>query len=238
MKNSTIVITCEHAGNEIPEKYKNLFSGYDYLLATHRGYDLGILSLAEHFSKVFNVMLYKTTVSRLLVDTNRSLWRRTLFSEISKPLGREEKETILKEYYYKHRNEITRHIEKESENGQKLLHIALHSFTPVLNSTERNAELGFLYDPQRKNEKAISKQWKKSLQKVLPEWRLRFNYPYRGKPDGLTAHFRKMYPDQKYLGVELEINQKFVKPDGSFPEAICNKITDSFRYTLDEYIWQ
>jgi len=237
MKNTTLIITCEHAGNEIPGKYRKLFSGYEEILKTHRGYDLGILSLAKHFSKEFNVKLYKTRISRLLVDVNRSLWRKTLFSEVTKTLSKEEKDLILYEYYYPHRNEITRHIENEATNGQKLLHIALHSFTPKLNSAERTAELGFLYNSQRKNEKAISQHLKKEIQKVLPEWRLRYNYPYRGKPDGLTAHFRKMYPDKKYLGVELEINQKFVNRTGSFPQNICNKIVDSFRYTLNKFNW-
>jgi predicted N-formylglutamate amidohydrolase len=237
MKNTTLIITCEHAANEIPGKYRYLFSGYENILKTHRGYDLGVLSLAKHFANTFNVKLFRTRFSRLLVDVNRSLWRRTLFSEITKSLTRNEKDIILKEYYYPHRNEITQHIEKEAQNGQKLLHIALHSFTPVLNGTERKAELGFLYNPQRKNEKAISRNWKKTMQKELPQWRLRYNYPYRGKPDGLTAHFRRMYPDNKYLGIELEVNQKFVDPGGDFPIDICNKITNSFRNTLQQFYW-
>ena len=51
------------------------------------------------------------------------------------------------------------------------------------------------------------------------------------------AGFRKMYPDKKYLGVELEINQKFVDKNGSFPQDICNKIVHSFRYTFNEFSW-
>ena len=237
MNKTTLILSCEHACNRIPMEYKGLFSGYENVLKTHRGYDIGVLSLAEHFSKMFNVKLFKTDVTRLLVDVNRSLWRRTLFSEITKTLSKKVKDTILNDYYYPHRNEITRYIEHESANGQKLLHIAFHSFTPVLNATERNAEIGFLYNPQRKNEKTISKQWKKNLQVFFPDWRLRYNYPYRGKPDGLTAHFRRMYPDKKYLGIELELNQKFVNSHDAFPQDICNKISDSFRYTLDEYTW-
>ena len=163
MKTTTLIITCEHGGNEIPEEYEDLFSGYEKILSTHRGYDLGVLSLAEYFSKIFNVRLFKTNISRLLVDVNRSLWRRTLFSEITKKLNKDEKETILQKYYYPHRNVITEYIKTEATNGQKILHIALHSFTPLLNSKERAAEMGFLYNPERINEKEISRVWKKEI---------------------------------------------------------------------------
>ena len=237
MKTTTLIITCEHGGNEIPEEYEDLFSGYEKILLTHRGYDLGVLSLAEYFSKIFNVRLFKTNISRLLVDVNRSLWRRTLFSEITKKLNKDEKETILQKYYYPHRNVITEYIKTEATNGQKILHIALHSFTPLLNSKERAAEMGFLYNPERINEKEISRVWKKEIKKILPDWRLRYNYPYRGKPDGLTAHFRKIYLDDNYLGVELEINQKFISEEGSFPTGICDKIVSSFSNTINEFSW-
>lgn len=237
MNTTSLVLTCEHAGNEIPEKYKDLFFGYEDILSTHRGYDLGVLSLAEYFARNLKVKLYKTKTTRLLVDTNRSLWRRTLFSEITRHLSKQQKETILTEYYYPHRKTITEQIKAEIQKGQKVLHIAFHSFTPFLNSKERTAELGFLYNPERKNEKEISRSWKKEMKKLLPDWRLHFNYPYRGKPDGLTAHFRKMFPDEKYLGVELEVNQKFVSKDGSFPIDICNKIAHSFRSTVKEFSW-
>lgn len=237
MNKTTLIITCEHCGNYVPKEYQYLFSDYQQLLSTHHGYDVGVKSLARQFAEAFNVKLFNTKITRLIVDCNRSLWRSTLFSEITKPLSKKEKNNILQKYYYPHRNKISDYFKSESSAGQRLLHLALHSFTPVLNSQIREAELGFLYDPSRKNEKEISRIWKKQMSLVLPGWRLRFNYPYRGKPDGLTAHFRKIYPDNRYLGIELELNQKFVNNQGSIPDDICNKIVESFRSTIREFKW-
>jgi len=42
----------------------------------------------------------------------------------------------------------------------------------------------------------------------MPEFRIRFNYPYRGKPDGHVRYFRDR-EEEKYIGLELEMNQKF-----------------------------
>lgn len=238
INNTTLLFTSEHGGNEIPEEYKYLFKDHNEILNTHRGYDLGVWSLAENFSQSMQIKLFKTGVSRLLVDVNRSLWRRTLFSEISKPLPKTEKLIILDKYYYPYRNEIAAFIKNQIAHGKKVLHIAKHSFTPILNGKKRNADIGFLYDPKRSNEKLISKEWKRCLKNLAPGLRVRFNYPYRGKPDGLTAHFRKLYPDGNYLGIELEVNQKFVEGDGKFRQEICQQIVSAFHKTLAHFSWQ
>ncbi len=43
---------------------------------------------------------------------------------------------------------------------------------------------------------------------------IRRNYPYRGNADGFTTYLRKKYPASKYIGVEIEINQKHVHDPG------------------------
>ena len=48
-----LVITCEHAGNMVPERYRPLFSGHEHLLPTHRGWDPGALLLAREMSERF-----------------------------------------------------------------------------------------------------------------------------------------------------------------------------------------
>ncbi|MCB9059732.1 MAG: N-formylglutamate amidohydrolase [Calditrichae bacterium] len=236
MKNTTLLFTSEHGGNDIPAGYSELFKDSHDVLATHRGYDLGIWSVADALAQAFDARLFKNHVTRLLVDTNRSLWRRTLFSEKTKPLPKKEKQKILDTYYYPHRNAITEFIETEIGRGQKILHIATHSFTPVMKGEVRNADIGLLYDPERSNEKNISKEWKNTLAATLPDFRVRFNYPYRGKPDGLTAHFRKLHANGSYLGVELEVNQKYVT-NGSFPSYVQTGLVQSFRKTIEKFSW-
>ncbi len=45
---------------------------------------------------------------------------------------------------------------------------------------------------------------------MAPELRVRRNYPYAGKGDGLVTHLRRRFAPGAYVGIELEINQGIV----------------------------
>ena len=68
-----LVITCEHGGNRIPRPYRDLFQAHQALLDTHRGFDPGALIMARELATAFAAPLVASTVSRLLVDLNRSI---------------------------------------------------------------------------------------------------------------------------------------------------------------------
>ena len=92
------------------------------------------------------------------------------------------------------------------ENSLPVLHLSVHTFTPVLNGVARKADIGLLYDPARLSEKAIVDRLSMKLKKK--GFDVRRNYPYRGKADGHTTALRKKYPDGEYAGIEIEWNQK------------------------------
>jgi hypothetical protein len=35
------------------------------------------------------------------------------------------------------------------------------------------------------------------------------NYPYQGKADGFTTTLRRQWPGDSYVGIEIEVNQKW-----------------------------
>lgn len=206
-----LVLTCEHASNDIPSEYKNLFTEAGNTLKTHRGYDPGSLDLFTCLIPLSDVH-FKYEISRLLVEVNRSIGHPSLFSEFSKQLSRKEKNQIQEGYYFPYRNEVEKYIAGEIEEGEKVLHFSVHSFTPFLNGVIRNADIGLLYDPGRKEEKEFCQNYKAHLKNRNPGLNIRFNYPYRGKADGFTSFLRKKFP-KNYLGIEIEVNQKFVVKD-------------------------
>ena len=53
---------------------------------------------------------------------------------------------------------------------------------------------------------------------------MRRNYPYRGSSDGLTTTLRGLFADPDYLGIEIEVNQALVGPDGRFPDEISDAL--------------
>lgn len=202
-----LLLSCEHGGNEIPEEYLSSFANAEEILNTHRGFDPGALNLFMHLLSLANFHCHSTT-SRLLIELNRSLHHPNLFSEFTRDLAQSVKQEIIENYYFPYRNKAERRIENWLEGGEKVLHVSIHSFTPVLNGEARNADIGILFDPARSEEKLLAGRWKENFRGVAPHLRIRFNYPYRGTADGFTTYLRKKFP-LNYSGIELEVNQKF-----------------------------
>ena len=209
-----MLITCEHAGKKVPGEYAELFRDQDELLDTHRGWDPGALILAREMAAAFKAPLFYSETTRLLIDLNRSIGNRDLYSEFSRPLPARTRREIVERHYRPHHEPIEVWLRDAIATGRRVIHIASHSFTPELNGQVRTADLGFLYDPGRPGEVALSNHWIDALRVARPDLRMRRNYPYLGKSDGLTFRTRRVYPADRYVGIELEVNQQFVRAGG------------------------
>ncbi|MBW2494457.1 MAG: N-formylglutamate amidohydrolase [Deltaproteobacteria bacterium] len=229
-----LVLSCEHGGNRVPRRYAGLFAGCEKVLASHRGWDPGALWLAKRLARAFDAPLHATTVTRLLVDTNRSEHHRGLFSPWSAPMSREERDLVLDRHYRAHRGALERRLRGLTEAGASVLHLAVHSFTPHWQGRVRHCDIGLLYDPQRKAERALCEQWQKLLLARSPGLRVRRNFPYRGAADGLTTHLRRQLPARTYLGVELELNQRSIARAGARRRDLAQRIESSLRTLLAE----
>lgn len=207
MKKLALVLTCEHAVNTIPQAFSALFAPYENLLHSHRGIDFGAAEIALALQQTLGCELVVTSVSRLLIDCNRSLSHSQCFSEIAQKLSAEEKQFIIEHYYLPYRQRVTEIIQRHINEGTQVIHLSIHSFTPELEGVVRHADIGLLYDPKRPSEKKLAKQWQQALKKQQPKYRTRFNYPYRGNSDGFTTALRKKWPDSDYVGIEFEANQ-------------------------------
>lgn len=210
-----LVLSCEHGGNEVPAAYAALFEGHEALLASHRGWDPGTLELARQMASELGAPLHAATTTRLLVDLNRSTGHRELFSALVGRLPRAERDVILAAYYRPQREAIERDIAARIAAGQRIVHVALHSFVPVLGGRVRHADVACLYDPKRVGEASLTQRWLAALAARQSRLALRRNYPYRGSSDGLTKHLRERFDARDYVGIELEVNQRFVEQGGA-----------------------
>lgn len=201
-----VLVTCEHGGNRVPRRYRHLFADQAALLATHRAWDAGSLPVARQLAARLRAPLLSCTTTRLLVDLNRSVGHPRLFSPPVRALPRAERERILAEHYLPYRARVEDWI---AGRRRPVLHVSSHSFTPVLDGAVRNADVGLLYDPRRPRERALAARWKAAMLQLQPGLRVRFNYPYAGRADGLTTAMRRQFPDRRYAGIELEVNQRF-----------------------------
>lgn len=202
-----VLITCEHGGNRIPAPYRQWFAGEEALLASHRGYDPGALAMARTLAAATGATLIATTVSRLLVELNRSAHNPRVFSTIVRRGPPALRRELLERYYRPYLEQVTRHVADAIGRGACVLHVGSHSFTPELDGVVRNADIGVLYDPARPLEVALCAHWQEALL-ARDLGRVRRNYPYAGAGDGLTTSLRRLFPPDAYVGVELEINQR------------------------------
>lgn len=223
------VITCEHGGNRIPPAYRRYFAPFKSMLQTHRGWDPGALDMARDLARDFHASGVSSTTSRLLVDLNRSMGHPRQFFEatpVDPPSVRAE---IVARHYEPYWSEVEALVRDAISQKRRVIHISSHSFTPVLDGEVRTADVGLLYDPARAGEVALCERWKSALRSMDPALRVRRNYPYLGKHDGLTAHLRKRHPPRSYIGIELEISHDTVF--GPLPrwKALRKTIIDSLR---------
>lgn len=222
------ILTCEHATNLVPPEFRALFQKNRPVLETHRGFDPGAKEMAVVFEQVLKLKAHYGEVSRLLVELNRSLNHPQLFSEFSLRLDDQQRDHIIDRYYQPYRKAIHSKIAAHVKRQQRVIHLSLHTFTPELNGEVRQADIGLLYDPQRAMERTFCRHWQRRIQNAAPQWRVRRNYPYQGKADGFTTALRRTFPAHAYLGLELEVNQKWFRA-GAIWRPLSALLADTFR---------
>ena len=220
-----IILSCEHAGNHVPEEFQYLFVADFDLLNGHRGWDIGAFELAKEAAHRLRTCLFYTTITRLLVENNRTIGHPELFSLITRRLDHGQKAKILQSYYHPFQNALSTAVIAAIERAPLVIHLSIHTFTPYLNDKMRNADVGLLYNPKHTAEKDFCINCGRQLKQTFPYLRIRRNYPYRGNTDSIVAHFRKKYYHRGYLGIEIEVNQRIPLGDQAnwpiFRAAFC-----------------
>jgi predicted N-formylglutamate amidohydrolase len=225
----TFIITCEHGGNRVPAPYRRLFRGQRALLDSHRGYDPGSLVMARALASAFAAPLVASTVSRLLIDLNRSIGHPQLFSAVTCAAPAQTRAQIVEQHYRPYRVQVERLVRQAVSRSHRVIHISSHSFAAELDGKVRGTDVGLLYHPARRREAEVCARWKETLAASAPEIRVRRNYPYAGKGDGLTSHLRLRFRQSDYVGIELEVNQRIVLAADRRWTALRRLLIDSLR---------
>ena len=217
-----LMLTCEHASNKLPVAFKKAVPAE--VLKTHRAYDIGAVQVFRKLVKFAKPEFScEGRFSRLFVDLNRTITNNSAFSGYYEALNARDKAACEKAkahataYWNEYRASIEKFVAKNIGSLRQaqrpeaaIVHLGIHSFTPVLNGKVRNTDIGILYDPTRPQERAYANVIMAEIKRLYPTMKVRFNYPYKGTSDGLTTTLRKKF-GPRYVGIEIEINQKFFK---------------------------
>lgn len=221
-----LVLTCEHAGNEVPPEYAHAFEDAGGALASHRGWDIGALDVALTLAGRLAAPLLLSRVTRLLVDLNRSLDHPQLFSEFGRRLDEDARRRAIESHYRPYRAGLERLIGDLVGAGRRVMHVGVHTFVDVLDGAPRDLDVGLLYDPARAIEARAVDAWEAALSSAGSALRVRRNEPYRGVDDGLTTHLRTVFPEGTYAGLELEIRQGLLS-DGAGSEGVAGVVAEA-----------
>ncbi|MBQ3840843.1 MAG: N-formylglutamate amidohydrolase [Fibrobacter sp.] len=226
MAKAILILTCEHASNKLPAAFKKAVPAE--VLKTHRAYDIGAVQVFRKLVKFAKPEFSSEgKFSRLFVDLNRTITNKSAFSDYLRN-NENAKESATK-YWNEYRAAIEKFVasslpalsnvevsspkrtslkNQAAKSAPTIVHLGIHSFTPVLNGKVRNTDIGILYDPTRPQERAYANVIKAEIKRLYPAMKVRFNYPYKGSSDGLTTTLRKKF-GPRYVGIEIEINQRF-----------------------------
>jgi len=209
------VLTCEHACGRLPASYGTLGLPTD-VLRSHWSYDVGAAQVARRLARDLGCSYFEGRYSRLLIDLNRSETHRRLIPTTAGRLRIRPNEEIpvserdfrLERYWRPYRSAAEARICSLSRSRGMCVHVALHSFVPVLNGRRHTCDVGILYDPNRARERFVARQLCSALRSAGAIVRL--NYPYRGTADGFTTALRRRLSPAGYAGLEIELNQSLL----------------------------
>jgi predicted N-formylglutamate amidohydrolase len=227
------LISCEHGGCDVPRHFRSLFRGQRALLHSHRGFDAGALDLAQTISSHLDVPLVASTTTRLLVDLNRSTDHPDVLSTFTRGLPDDRRLQLLR-FHAQHRSKARTALRARLHRRALQLHVAVHSFTPVWKDRHRRVDVGLLYDPSRPFEAQLARLWQHRLRQRQPRLRVYLNAPYRGWTDGLPTTLRQCL-GARYVGIELEMNQRLLRRDQRFAMQLKHDLIDSLRETMRKH---
>ncbi len=227
-----LLLSCEHGGNELPREYRSLFAsnGAQLALRSHRGFDPGALHLAQRLSQALATELHSSSISRLLIDLNRSIGTPDLFSKYTKMLSAAAKDELINEIYLPFRKSVSTSITKLLHRNDRVAHFSVHTFTPRYCGVSRKFDIGVLFDPSRSVEARLAG----SIQRTLASRGLdvRSNEPYFGTDDGHTTELRTRFSQSQYVGIEIEVSNRFAKFVDRTKERWAKEIANAIVLTV------
>jgi predicted N-formylglutamate amidohydrolase len=178
---SPFVLVCDHASNRIPEGYGNLGLSLVQRLM-HVAWDPGALAVSLQLSDLLDAPLVHSTVSRLVVDCNRTLEAVDLISPISERteipgnagLTPEDRHRRIAEFHTPFHNAITSVLDARDAQGLASIFIAIHSFTPVYKDVRRPWPIGVLHG----RDAAFTARLRDALAADDPALEVGWNQPY------------------------------------------------------------
>ena len=154
---SPIVLSCDHASNEVPARYRGLgLSAAD--LEQHFAWDPGALAVSRRLSEMLDAPLVYGRVSRLAIDVNRDPSDPDSIVAVgegtpipgNQNLSPSERRQRVAEVYEPYHVALDMVLRDRAARGRVSVLVGVHSFTPSLHGVSRPWHCGVLFADNRR----------------------------------------------------------------------------------------
>lgn len=175
------VLVCDHASNRIPDGFDGLgLRPHERLM--HIAWDPGALAVALQLSERLDAPLVHSTVSRLVVDCNRTDTAPDLIPVVSEltsipgnaALEPGDRLTRVARYHTPFHAAITDLLDRRKAAGQETILVTVHSYTPVYKGVQRPWPIGLIHGRDMGFTRAVGD----ALLAEWPDLNLGWNEPY------------------------------------------------------------
>jgi len=217
-------VTCEHASGALPAPW-SLPLEDSWLEGTHWTHDLGAADLARELAAHLSTVAVLANFSRLLADPNRPFDSPDVFRTTAEgrviamnraidSIDRDRRLILWQKYHDT--------VHRELAESPAAIVLAAHTFTPNYEGSQREMEIGVLFD----GEAALAETLRRGL--VDAGLHVAMNAPYSGK-DGLMYSVDRHARTHGRRAIELELRQ-----DLAVDPRARRRVTEAVARALDE----
>jgi len=214
---SPFVFVCDHASNRIPDGYGDLgLSAIDRL--RHIAWDPGALAVSLQLTDLLDAPLVHSTVSRLVIDCNRTLGAPDLIAPVSelteipgnRGIGDNERARRLADFHAPFHAMIEALLDRRASEGRETILVAMHSFTPVYKGVSRPWPIGVIHGVDT----SFTRHFFEALKTGEPGLNVGWNEPYAAL-NGVTFTLEHHGDGRGLPSTMIEIrHDEILEPEG------------------------
>jgi predicted N-formylglutamate amidohydrolase len=213
-----LVLSCEHASWTLPPGV-DLGVAPD-VLSSQAGWDHGAFEIAARLSEAVGLPVHAGAFSRMFVDLNRAPDHPDVIPTVSygttvpgnARLSSGDRFARIAAFHQPYWEAVRRDVHARLLDCDGVLHLSSHSFDPSLDPTNRNFDVGVLYDPAHAFEAELSERLLFQLRSA--GLGVRANQPYSGVGPALCTSLRIELAGKRYAGIELETSHAVTNTRG------------------------
>lgn len=207
-----VLILCEHASCDIPERYQGLGLA-EADRTSHAAWDPGARAVSLALATALDAPMVASRVSRLVYDCNRPPEAPSAMPEKSEVievpgnvgLTEEERAERVQTVYVPFCNAVGEVLSARRAAGRDTVLVTMHSFTPVYFGAQRAVEIGILHDSDTRLADAMLAEAHR-----LPHRKIARNDPY-GPEDGVTHSLQLHGIKNELANVMIEVRNDLLR---------------------------